>query len=201
MSEIFGADAYSAYVLGAALDYGFNAGIRFPLIREKSWVLTPAIFYTWDKGLAFSPLTVADNAINSPNPTSLGSNLLSNSFSHQIRPSLLAAYAINSIVGLTGEVGLAFTYSSLYTPVNAKIARIGAGIDLDMASSLGVPIGLAGFFRNDVPVQSPGITASPLAGAGIYEMINKNFNFGIESTRLITNTPTLSVLLSLTAYY
>ncbi len=199
LSELFGSDSYSAYVLGAGLDYGFSGGLRFPMIREDSWVLTPAVFYTWDKGLSFSPLAAADNAINDPSQA-IGSNLISRSNSHQLRPSLLGAYAASAIVGLTGEIGLGFNYSTLSSPSTYNVVRLGFGIDLDMASSLGVPIGISGFYRNDVPLKTTN-TASPLVGAGLYEMVNKNFNFGIEATKLITNTPTLSLLLTLTAYY
>jgi len=47
----------------------------------------------------------------------------------------------------------------------------------------------------------PDIEDTSIYELGIFEMLNRDFNFGIEMTRLVTSTPSISFLLSLTYYY
>lgn len=199
LSELFGADSYTAYVVGATFTYGFNGALRYEAVRERKFAITPALFYSYENGMGFSPLSAADAAIDSPE-TARASNLLEKTSLQEIRPSLLGAYTISPVVGLSGEVGINFDQNKTGDQSqSSKFLRAGIGADANF-TPYHVPVGAAAFFRDEVSLgssQSP----SPILGAGVYEMFHRSFNFGLEVSRLMTSTPTLSILLSLTAYY
>lgn len=199
LQEIFGANSYSAYVVGANLDYIFSATLRYEAVRESNWTLTPAVFVSLDKGIGFSPLTAINQAISNPgaSPTS---GLLTNTTTRLVRPELLAAFAPSPIFGFTGELGAGFKYASASTPANSHLFRFGVSAETNFAPAFRIPLGAAVFFTDDIPVATTD-TATPILGAGLYEMINHDFNFGMEWARLMTNAPSLSLTLSLTAYY
>lgn len=199
LSELFGADSYTAYVVGATFTYGFNGALRYEAVRDRKFAITPALFYSYENGMGFSPLSAADAAINSPE-TARAANLLEKTSLQEIRPSLLGAYTISPVVGLSGEVGINFDQNKTGDQSqSSKFLRAGIGADANF-TPYHVPVGAAAFFRDEVSLgssQSP----SPILGAGVYEMFHQSFNFGLEVSRLMTSTPTLSILLSLTAYY
>ena len=78
--------------------------------------------------------------------------------------------------------------------------RAGVAVSSNLRPLLSIPVGLTAAYRNDWPTRSGG-ESTPIYEFGIFEMLRPDFNFGVEMTRLITTSPTISVLLSLTYYY
>jgi hypothetical protein len=118
-----------------------------------------------------------------------------------VRPELLAAYAFNPTFGLTGEVGFASQYSTSATIYDTYVLRYGAAADFNFAPALNLPLGAAVFFSDEIPLNVQETATSQL-GVGLYEMINRSFNFGAEWARpMASGSSGFSGLLSLTAYY
>jgi hypothetical protein len=199
LQETFGSNAYSAYVLGANLDYIFSTTFRYEAWRSKKAVLTPALFLSYDKGFGFSPLNAVNLALGSPDQAA-SSALLTRTTTEIVRPELLGAYAFSPAFGVTGELGTGFIYDTAATQPHTQTVRLGVALDLNLAPVWQVPIGVATFFSDEFPINSSA-QSTPILGLGGYEMLNSNFNFGLEVARLMVSSSSLSILLSLTAYY
>lgn len=199
-SEIFGANSYSAYVLGAAIDYGYSARAKYALYRDDLVVITPSLFYGFDKGRSFSPLDVVARAVESPEDAST-KNIIQKTTTRQLRPSLLTALAVSPLLGFTGELGMTFQSYTDSTPVDSKSIRLGISAETNLSPDTGIPLGTALFFRNDIPWKAKDQSATPILGLGIYEMVGRSFNFGLEFSRLMRSSSSLSVLLGITGYY
>lgn len=198
-SEIVGSDSYSALILGASFQYGFSTGVRFELVRTDFFALTPAFFYSWGKGASFSPIYAVDKLIDSA-AKARGSQLLIKSTSRELRPTLLMAYVPDPVIGLDGEIGVGYSTLDFVDQVKKTFLRWGLGANLNYKRELGIPLGMTFAYRNDIPLNSSD-KSTPLIAAGIYEMMRNNFNFGVEFSKLISNNPSLSAILNLTAYY
>ncbi|HCM38921.1 MAG: hypothetical protein A2Z97_01110 [Bdellovibrionales bacterium GWB1_52_6] len=199
-SEIIGADDYSALVLGANFSYAISATLRVPIIREEQWMLTTMLKFAPKHGTSFSPLVAVANEITTKAQSS--NFLISTSTSH-IEPGLLAAVTLSPVFGLSAELSRIFATTTT-TPggdqTDDGTVRTGLALSSNLRPLLAIPIGLTAAYRNDWPTRS-GVEATPMYEFGIFEMLRPNFNFGAEMTRLMTSTPTISVLLSLTYYY
>ncbi|MBI3555959.1 MAG: hypothetical protein HY074_06835 [Deltaproteobacteria bacterium] len=200
LSELGGSDAYSALVLGANFTMGYSAAARLSVYRSNNLSLTPALFYSWTRGISFSPLYAVDALITTAGQAR-GSAFLINTSSHEVRPTLLAAYAVSPTLGLMAEGAMGFDFTSVgVDQSHTSNIVLGLGADVNLEPELQLPIGLTLAFRDVFPLAST-YNTSPILGLGVYEMINKKFNFGAEFSRLMTSAPSLSALLSLTAYY
>ncbi len=198
-SEIFGADGYSALVLGANYSYGISGTIRIPVLKEDWLALTPTIGIRSQSGGSFSPLNAVAQSIMTK---AEAADFLSSTSTFQLKPGLLAAAALSPTFGISAELSRVFsnTTSSDLPKIDDGSIRAGIALSTNFQPELGLPIGFLAAYRNDWPIR-PDIENTSIYELGIFEMLNQDFNFGIEMTRLVTSTPSISFLLSLTYYY
>ncbi|MFZ9596377.1 MAG: hypothetical protein ACO3A2_09900 [Bdellovibrionia bacterium] len=199
-SEILGSDEYSALILGANLSYHLSAAFRFSVVREKHWILTPIIEIGTQQGKNFSPLNAVAETITTKSEA-VEKKFLSSSSSTPARIGLLAAMSIKPSFGFLGEISRTFAKTtSNEGTTDDGFYRVGIALNTNLIPALNVPIGMTAGYRNDFPTRS-GSEPTPMIAIGVFEMLNSDFNFGIEFTRLITSKPNLSAALSLSYYY
>lgn len=198
VSEIVGVDDYSALVLGANFSYNISGSIRLPVFQNQRWVVTPSLTYASIKGGSFSPI----NAVASTIMTKAeASNFLTSISTTLLQPGLLGAVTLSPTFGLTGEISYILAKATSGAEITDEDSiRAGLALSMNLQPTLGIPVGLVTAFRNDWPTK-PEAESTPIYEIGVFEMFRSNFNFGVEMTKLVTTTPTMSVLLSMTYYY
>ncbi len=198
LAAIVGSDSYSALVQGANLLTSYTATLKVPAFRRGQWLMSPFLAAGRINQGSFSPLNAAAQAILTK---AASANFVSTAASLQIQPGLVTAWTLSPSLGMTAELSRVFASTSQGSNVQDDgVWRAGLGISAQLQEVIGIPLGATLSARNDWAIRA-GADSAPLLGIGLIEASRRSFNFGLEATRLMTETPSLSLILSMAYYY
>jgi len=198
LAAIAGSDSYSALVQGANLMTSFSATVKVPALRRGRWILSPFFTAARINQSSFSPLNAAAQAILTK---AASASFLATSTTTQLQPGLATAWTLGPSLGVTAELSRVFAATTQgTTSQDDGVWRAGLGVSALLQGLVGVPVGMTLSARNDWNVRA-GASSSPILGVGLVEASRRNFNFGLEATRLMAETPSLSFIVSMAYYY